>query len=71
MDTDRKLADQMSTYWVNFAKKGDPNGPGLPKWPAYTLRDERALRLGEAVQPIPNPDGPQLDFLDQYNAKVK
>lgn len=27
---DRKLADTMSSYWVNFARTGDPNGAGLP-----------------------------------------
>ena len=34
-DVDVKLADQMSSYWVNFIAKGDPNGNGLPHWPEY------------------------------------
>jgi para-nitrobenzyl esterase len=65
-DTDRKLADTMSSYWVNFATTGDPNGKGLLKWPAYHAKDEILMGFGDEVQLIPLPHKPALDFLDTY-----
>jgi para-nitrobenzyl esterase len=35
----RALSAQMQKYWANFARSGDPNGPGLPKWPVYSAKD--------------------------------
>lgn len=32
---DLEVAERVSSYWVNFAASGDPNGPGLPSWPAF------------------------------------
>ena len=32
---DRKLANQMMSYWANFATSGNPNGPNLAPWPEY------------------------------------
>src|SRR5580700_6788899 len=35
---DRALAEMISSYWVNFAKTGDPNASNLPEWPVYKNR---------------------------------
>ena len=43
-DLDRQLSATLSSYWTNFAANGDPNGKGLPKWPAYNT-DQRATMI--------------------------
>jgi para-nitrobenzyl esterase len=47
-EIDTKLADTMSSYWVNFITKGDPNGNGLARWPEYKdLMSGRVMVLGD------------------------
>jgi para-nitrobenzyl esterase len=65
-DIDRKLAGQVSAYWVNFATTGDPNGRNLPRWDAYQTKDDRAMGFADAPAMIPVPNQPALDFLDGF-----
>jgi para-nitrobenzyl esterase len=46
-----QLALDMQKYWTQFAKKGDPNGGGLPAWPKYTAASDQAMSL---VEPAPS-----------------
>jgi para-nitrobenzyl esterase len=67
---DKKLSDEMSSYWVNFATTGDPNGKALPKWPMFEgNKNEVAMGLGDKVEVIPAPHKDALDFIDAQNAK--
>jgi para-nitrobenzyl esterase len=54
-EKDRALADRISSYWVNFAKTGDPNGKSLPTWPRFQDRDKPPFVLGEMAE-FPGPE---------------
>jgi carboxylesterase type B len=62
-DIDLKLADQMSSYWVNFVTKGDPNGSGLPRWPEYKdLSKGKVMVLGDTPEVESTVPAPKLTF---------
>ena len=62
-DLDRRLADTISSYWVNFATSGDPNGKGLPHWPVFDgKKGDRAMVLGDQVEMGPAPDQARVAF---------
>ena len=50
---DTLIADKISSYWVNFVKSGNPNGPGLEKWAPFNSEKHEVMRLGEDFGMIP------------------
>jgi len=53
---DRALSEEMQKYWANFARSGDPNGPGLPKWPVYSAADGWPVMFLDATSAAHNDD---------------
>ena len=64
--TDVKISDAMATYWTNFAKYGDPNGEGLPKWPAFSKANPEVMYFSQTPHVGPVPSAKSLQVLDEY-----
>jgi para-nitrobenzyl esterase len=60
-ESDRRLSAIMVGYWTNFAKTGDPNGPGLPVWPKYGAGDP-VLHLDDPTFARPDENRRRYDF---------
>ena len=64
-DADRALANTMSSYWVNFVTHGNPNGSGLPAWPAYERGTEPYLEFSNPIRTGRRLLAAELDALDK------
>lgn len=64
-EADRALARTLMSYWVNFATRGDPNGSGLPRWPAYDENDVVQI-IDTTIEPRPNPQAARFHFLSSF-----
>ena len=67
---DYKVSSMMMRYWTNFAKFGNPNGPGVPMWPKY---DEATgwpvLHIADEPTVAPDAHRARYEFLDRLASK--
>jgi para-nitrobenzyl esterase len=61
---DLKLEGDMSAYWINFARTGNPNGPGLPVWKPYEKANGNILEIGDRIELRPGMMKKEFDFLE-------
>ena len=62
-EIDKSIASQMSSYWANFIKTGNPNGTGLVNWPIFDSKQENILILDEKIEAKKMPTKEQLKFI--------
>ncbi len=68
---DIALSKLIQSYWVNFARTGDPNGPALPHWPAFSSSSQRVMYLDAHPHAGPVPNLKKLKALDAYFAWLR
>ena len=64
---ERALAERVSSYCVNFARTGDPNGTGLPRWPAFSDASAVPMIIGDSKE-VPDPE--RFAISDKLYAKM-
>jgi para-nitrobenzyl esterase len=68
---DRALSDLMMTYWTNFARSGDPNGPTVPAWPRYDgAASQPVLHLDTEIRSAPDANRARYELLDAAATKA-
>jgi para-nitrobenzyl esterase len=70
---DEAVAKMMNTYWANFARTGDPNGAGLPKWPRYEPDKGEIfdIKLDGSAVAEPDPRKARLDVIEKAITATK
>jgi para-nitrobenzyl esterase len=63
-EDDHGLSELMADYWVSFARNGNPNGDGLPRWPVYDPATDVVQILDAQVRSEVHPKKAELDMLE-------
>jgi para-nitrobenzyl esterase len=68
---DLALSDKISSYYVNFAMTGDPNGKGLPQWPAFTDKNQQVMVFDAAPSARTYPVLDKVKLFDPWFERVR
>jgi para-nitrobenzyl esterase len=67
---DHKVSETMQDYFANFIKTFNPNGAGLPEWPAYNAKTGyQRMRIDVNSKAEPEPDRPRYQTLEKVMAE--
>jgi para-nitrobenzyl esterase len=66
---DREVSNILRAYWTNFAKTGDPNGPGLPLWESSSNREKLLLISNTDISSSADPWSERLDQIERRSPK--
>ena len=66
---DRNVSNTMRTYWTNFAKRGDPNGPDVPAWRPQSAQDDLLVISNSGIACGPDPMKARLDLMEQITSR--
>jgi para-nitrobenzyl esterase len=69
-EADRRLSGVIQAYWTNFAKSGNPNGPGLPEWPNFDTRGRSYLDFTLAADAVVRKDQ-RGGFCDLFRERME
>jgi para-nitrobenzyl esterase len=70
-DIDRKLSATMSSYWINYMRSGNPNGPGLPEWPQFSSKADQVMELGDTIGARQTPFKDEFIVLDEVSKQIR
>jgi para-nitrobenzyl esterase len=65
----RRLADEMSATWAAFARTGNPNHAGIPRWDAWTPGRWTTMVFDESTRALDDPWGEERRAIARLRAR--